>query len=49
LSKRFIGTPLWQDINTDYLTEKTDRGVTFLKKIRERIKDLNLKGGPEKN
>jgi hypothetical protein len=49
LNKRFIGTPLWKEINPNYLTEKTDPGVMFLKKIRERIKDLNLKGGPEKN
>lgn len=47
--KQFIGTPLWKETNPNYLTEKTDPGEVFMKKIRERIKDLHLKGAPEKN
>lgn len=47
--KQFIGTPLWKETNPNYLTEKTDPGISFMKRIRERIKDLHLKGAPEKN
>ena len=47
--KQFIGTPLWKETNPNYLTDKTDPGVMFMKKIRERIKDLDLKGAPAKN
>lgn len=46
--KQFIGTPLWKETNPNYLTEKTDPGIPFMKKIRESIKDLDLKGAPEK-
>jgi N-acetylmuramoyl-L-alanine amidase len=46
--KQFIGTPLWRESDPEYLTEKTDPGISFMKKIRERIKDLNIKGAPEK-
>jgi hypothetical protein len=45
--KKFIGTPLWKETNPDYLTQKTDPGVSFMKKVRERIKDLHLEGAPE--
>jgi N-acetyl-anhydromuramyl-L-alanine amidase AmpD len=44
--KQFIGTPLWREKDPNYLTEKTDPGVTFMKNIREKIKDLNLEGAP---
>ena len=47
--KQFIGTPLWKETNPNYLTEKTDPGVIFMKKIIERIEDLHLKGAPVKN
>lgn len=46
--QQFIGTPLWRESDPEYLTEKTDPGIYFMKKIRERIKDLNIKGAPEK-
>ena len=46
--KQFIGTPLWRESDPEYLTEKTDPGISFMKRIRERIKDLNIKGAPEK-
>jgi hypothetical protein len=45
--KQFIGTPLWKETNPDYLTQKTDPGISFMKKIREKIKDLHLGGAPE--
>ncbi len=45
--KKFIGTPLWKETNPDYLTQKTDPGVSFMKKVRERIKDLHIGGAPE--
>lgn len=46
--KQFISTPLWKESNPNYLTEKTDPGISFMKSIRERIKDLHLKGAPGK-
>lgn len=45
---QFIGTPLWRESDPKYLTKKTDPGVLFMKRIRENIKDLNLKGAPLK-
>ncbi len=44
--KKFIGTPLWKESDPDYLTEKTDPGTSFMRKVRKRIKDLHLKGPP---
>jgi hypothetical protein len=44
--KLFRGTPLWKETDPNYLTQKTDPGVSFMKKIRERIADLHLKGAP---
>lgn len=46
--KQFIGTPLWKETDPNYLTEKTDPGISFMKRIREKIKDLQVKGAPEK-
>lgn len=45
--KQFIGTSLWKETDAGYLTEKTDPGIGFMKKIRKRLSDLNLKGAPE--
>lgn len=42
----FIGTPLWKETDPNYLTEKTDPGKTFMKNVRQRVKDLKLKGSP---
>jgi N-acetylmuramoyl-L-alanine amidase len=42
----FRGTALWKESDPGYSTEKTDPGVDFMEKMRERIKDLNLKGAP---
>jgi hypothetical protein len=46
--KDFIGTPLWKEKDPNYLTQKTDPGVDFMERIRARIKDLHIKGAPEK-
>ncbi|WEK19523.1 MAG: peptidoglycan recognition family protein [Candidatus Pedobacter colombiensis] len=44
---RFKGTALWKESDPAYNTEKTDPGVDFMKRIREQIKDLNIKGAPD--
>ena len=46
--KSFIGHPLWKETDPNYLTSKTDPGDEFMNKIRERIKDLNIKGAIQK-
>ena len=46
--RQFIGTGLWKESDPNYLTEKTDPGRSFMKRIRNRLKDLNLKVAPEK-
>lgn len=45
---RFKGTKLWKETDSTYSTYKTDPGVGFMRKIREKIKDLNIKGAPQK-
>ncbi|GAB2544458.1 peptidoglycan recognition protein family protein [Spirosoma aerophilum] len=42
----FRGTPLWKETDPTYLTEKTDPGKIFMRNIRQRVKDLKLKGSP---
>ncbi|SOD78957.1 N-acetylmuramoyl-L-alanine amidase [Spirosoma fluviale] len=44
--KDFIGTPLWKETDSTYLTGKTDPGKEFMKNVRQRVKELNLKGSP---
>lgn len=44
---RFKGTDLWKETDPGYSTHKTDPGVEFMKNIRMKIKDLNIKGAPE--
>nr|WP_121270241.1 peptidoglycan recognition family protein [Pedobacter schmidteae] len=44
---RFKGTALWKESDPSYRTEKTDPGIDFMKKIREQLKDLNIKGAPQ--
>ena len=44
--KSFIGHPLWKETDPNYLTSKNDPGDEFMTKIRNRIKDLNIKGKP---
>lgn len=42
--KSFIGHPLFKETDPNYLTVKSDPGDEFMKKVREQIKDLNIKG-----
>lgn len=44
---KFKGTDLWKETDPGYSTHKTDPGIQFMEKIREKIKDLNIKGAPE--
>ncbi|MCX6217721.1 peptidoglycan recognition family protein [Spirosoma sp.] len=44
--KDFIGTPLWKETDSTYLTSKTDPGKEFMKNVRRQVKDLKLKGSP---
>lgn len=46
--KNFIGHALWSELDPNYLTDKSDPGVSFLKKIRRRLKDLDLKETPKR-
>ncbi|PYF75599.1 N-acetylmuramoyl-L-alanine amidase [Pedobacter nutrimenti] len=43
----FRETDLWKESDSSYRTEKTDPGRDFMKRIREKIKDLNIKGVPD--
>jgi hypothetical protein len=45
--KLFRNHPLWKETDPNYLTSKSDPGVPFMTAIREKIKDLKLKGAPE--
>ena len=44
---RFRGTKLWKETDPGYSTYKSDPGTDFMRKIREKIKDLNIKGAPK--
>jgi N-acetyl-anhydromuramyl-L-alanine amidase AmpD len=46
--KSFIGHALWKEKDPNYLTNKTDPGDEFMTKVRERIKDLGIKGAIKK-
>ena len=40
---KFRKTPLWKETDPTYFTGKTDPGESFLKQVREEIKNLKLK------
>ena len=44
--RSFEGNPLWKEKDPNYRTEKIDPGPAFMKKIRIKLKDLDLKGPP---
>ena len=46
--KSFIGHALWKETDPNYLTSKTDPGDAFMNKVREKIKDLSIKGAIQK-
>ena len=39
----FKNSSLWKETNSSYFTYKLDPGIDFMKKVREGLKDLNLK------
>mgnify|MGYP003582842853 FL=1 len=41
---KFKNTPLWKETNPKYQTGKNDPGADFMLKVRNSVKDLNLKG-----
>ena len=42
----FRNHELWKETDPTYRTEKNDPGIQFMKKIRNQLRDLNLKGPP---
>ncbi len=42
----FKNSLLWKETNPNYFTHKLDPGNDFMKKVREGLKDLNLKSKP---
>lgn len=44
----FESHPLWKEKDDSYRTEKIDPGTVFMIKLRNTLKDLNLKGAPER-
>lgn len=44
--QEFKNSPLWQEKQPNYITQKFDPGSEFMQKVRERITDLSLKGPP---
>jgi len=44
--KEFRDHPYWRETDASYLTEKSDPGERFMRRIRKRIKDLDVMGVP---
>lgn len=44
--KQFIGHTLWKEVDPGYLTDKTDPGIGFIKRVRRGVFELNLKKVP---
>jgi N-acetylmuramoyl-L-alanine amidase len=42
----FQGSPVWKETDPGYLTQKVDPGPLFMKKLRKKLADLNLKSTP---
>lgn len=42
----FRESDLWKETDSDYLTEKIDPGDRFMRKLRNRIEDLNVRQTP---
>jgi beta-N-acetylhexosaminidase len=42
-------TPLWLERDAQYRTVKKDPGERFMKRVRERVRALELKNAPEAN
>ncbi|HUR37026.1 MAG TPA: peptidoglycan recognition family protein [Terriglobales bacterium] len=46
--EKMEGTPLFLELDPKYRNQKPDPGPAFMEKVRERVKDLELKGPPAK-
>ena len=44
--RRFIGHPLWKELDPTYLTDKDDPGDAFMRQLRKRLSDLPLQPLP---
>jgi len=42
----FQGTEIWKETDPNYLTQKQDPGPKFMKQLRKKLSDLNLKSKP---
>lgn len=42
----FQGTEIWKETDPNYLTQKQDPGPKFMKQLRKKLEDLNLKSKP---
>ncbi|WKN42466.1 N-acetylmuramoyl-L-alanine amidase [Tunicatimonas pelagia] len=47
--QQFIGHPLWKEKDANYLTEKTDPGDDFMRRLRSELSDLTLDSLPKKS
>lgn len=43
---RFVGHPLWRELDPAYRTVKTDPGDRFMNAVRGQVMELQLKGAP---
>jgi N-acetylmuramoyl-L-alanine amidase len=44
----FKNSPLWKETDPKYQTGKSDPGISFMQKIRAKVKDLNFESLPKK-
>ncbi|ERM82199.1 hypothetical protein P872_07270 [Rhodonellum psychrophilum GCM71 = DSM 17998] len=42
----FQGSAIWKETDPNYLTQKVDPGPKFMKRLRRKLEDLNLKSNP---
>lgn len=42
----FQGSEIWRETDPNYLTQKVDPGPKFMKRLRRKLEDLNLKSNP---
>ncbi|HET8666952.1 MAG TPA: peptidoglycan recognition family protein [Terriglobales bacterium] len=45
--RRMERTPLWKESNPNYRTPKSDPGGEFMRRVREKVADLQLEGPPQ--
>lgn len=44
--QKFQGSEMWKEADPNYLTQKVDPGPKFMKRLRRKLEDLNLKSNP---